>query len=238
MIFEEPPERRAQAGHDRGLRAATRRRASARPPAWTPPARRAEKPPRMPRSMPRPPRRRCAACRSPPACWPSPRRSALAACGDEEPGVDEPAREGLAIELDGVDYTVFITRELNPSDHAGQRLRRPTRRRRARRCYGVFLQVCNNSERAARRRPASSPSRTTRTTASSPSRSRRTTVRLQRRARSTRRSASPRPAASPSWAQPPARCCSSSSRWRTPRTAARAGDRGQDGEKRTFELDI
>jgi hypothetical protein len=68
-----------------------------------------------------------------------------AACGDEEPGVDEPAREGLALELDGVDYNVFITRQLNPRvapDQAyvtddpppGETL------------YGVFIQVCNNSD--------------------------------------------------------------------------------------------
>ena len=38
-----------------------------------------------------------------------------AACGnsDVKQGVDEPAREGLALELDGVDYNVFITRQLN-----------------------------------------------------------------------------------------------------------------------------
>jgi hypothetical protein len=69
----------------------------------------------------------------------------LTACGDEEPGVDEPAREGLALELDGVDYNVFITRQLNPrvppdgayvTDEAppGETL------------YGVFIQVCNNSD--------------------------------------------------------------------------------------------
>jgi hypothetical protein len=69
----------------------------------------------------------------------------LAACGDEEPGVDEPAREGLALELDGIDYNVFITRQLNPrvapdgayvseDPPAGETL------------YGVFIQVCNNSE--------------------------------------------------------------------------------------------
>lgn len=69
----------------------------------------------------------------------------VAACGDEEPGVDEPAREGLALELDGVEYNVFITRQLNPrvtpdgayvSDEAppGETL------------YGVFIQVCNNSD--------------------------------------------------------------------------------------------
>jgi hypothetical protein len=71
----------------------------------------------------------------------------LAACGEEHPGVDEPAREGLALELDGVDYNVFITRQLNPrvppdgayvTDEApaGEVL------------YGVFIQVCNHSNEA------------------------------------------------------------------------------------------
>ena len=71
----------------------------------------------------------------------------LAACGDEHPGVDEPAREGLALELDGITYNVFITRQLNPrvppdgayvTDDAppGETL------------YGVFIQVCNHSDEA------------------------------------------------------------------------------------------
>lgn len=71
----------------------------------------------------------------------------LAACGDEEPGVDEPAREGLALELDGITYNVFITRQLNPrvppdgayvtdDAPAGETL------------YGVFIQVCNHSDEA------------------------------------------------------------------------------------------
>jgi hypothetical protein len=67
---------------------------------------------------------------------------------DEEQGVDEPAREGLALELEGVDYNVFITRQLNikvPPDDAyfdgpdaakGETL------------YGVFIQVCNHSKDA------------------------------------------------------------------------------------------
>jgi hypothetical protein len=71
--------------------------------------------------------------------------AALAAgCGDEEPGVDEPAREGFAVELEGIDYNVFITRELNTritpdrayfDDEAppGEAL------------YGVFLEACNVS---------------------------------------------------------------------------------------------
>jgi hypothetical protein len=71
----------------------------------------------------------------------------LAACGEEHPGVDEPAREGLALELDGVTYNVFITRQLNPrvppdgayvTDDAppGETL------------YGVFIQACNHSNEA------------------------------------------------------------------------------------------
>jgi uncharacterized lipoprotein YehR (DUF1307 family) len=42
--------------------------------------------------------------------------ASLAACGtkDEEQGVEEPAREGLALPLGGVEYNVFITRQLNP----------------------------------------------------------------------------------------------------------------------------
>jgi hypothetical protein len=71
----------------------------------------------------------------------------LSACGDEEPGVDEPAREGLALELDGVAYNVFITRQLNPrvppdgayvteDAPAGEAL------------WGVFIQACNTSDEA------------------------------------------------------------------------------------------
>jgi len=75
--------------------------------------------------------------------------AALAGCGGlttEEQGVKEPAREGLAIPFEGVDYNVFITRQLNlrvPPDSAyydgpeapkGETL------------YGVFVQACNHSE--------------------------------------------------------------------------------------------
>jgi hypothetical protein len=70
---------------------------------------------------------------------------ALAACGDEEPGIDEPAREGLAIEMGGVDYTVFITRELNPDitpDEAYVSTEAPA----GEALYGVFLKVCNVSD--------------------------------------------------------------------------------------------
>ena len=69
----------------------------------------------------------------------------LVACGDDEQGIDEPAREGLAIELGGVDYTVFITRELNPKitpDSAYVRDEAPS----GEALYGVFLRACNVSK--------------------------------------------------------------------------------------------
>jgi hypothetical protein len=68
----------------------------------------------------------------------------LAACGEEQ-GVEEPAREGLALELDGVDYNVFITRQLNPRvppDGAYVTDEAPA----GSALYGVFIQVCNNSD--------------------------------------------------------------------------------------------
>jgi hypothetical protein len=69
----------------------------------------------------------------------------LAACGDDEPGVDEPAREGLALELDGVDYNVFITRQLNPRvppDGAYVSEEAPP----GETLYGIFIEACNNSD--------------------------------------------------------------------------------------------
>ncbi|MEA2362152.1 MAG: hypothetical protein QOD71_1297 [Thermoleophilaceae bacterium] len=69
----------------------------------------------------------------------------LAACGSKEPGIDEPAREGLAIEMEGVDYTIFITRELNPRitpDSAYVSTEAPS----GQALYGVFLKTCNISK--------------------------------------------------------------------------------------------
>jgi hypothetical protein len=69
----------------------------------------------------------------------------LVACGDDEQGIDEPANEGLAIELGGVDYTVFITRELNPEitpDNAYVTDEAPP----GEALYGVFLRACNVSD--------------------------------------------------------------------------------------------
>lgn len=71
------------------------------------------------------------------------------ACGeaDVEQGVDEPAREGLAVPLDGLDYNVFITRELNtriPPDDAY--VVPGTEPEPGETLYGVFIQVCNHSK--------------------------------------------------------------------------------------------
>ena len=72
--------------------------------------------------------------------------AAVAGCGeaDVKQGVDEPAREGLALPLDGIDYNVFITRELNtriPPDDAY--VPPGTEAKRGETLYGVFLQACN-----------------------------------------------------------------------------------------------
>jgi hypothetical protein len=69
----------------------------------------------------------------------------VVACGGEkEQGIDEPAREGLAIEIGGIDYTVFITRQLNPRitpDKAYVTEQAPP----GEALYGIFLKACNIS---------------------------------------------------------------------------------------------
>ena len=71
----------------------------------------------------------------------------MSACGtkDEEQGVDEPAREGLALELEGVDYNVFITRQLNPRVPPDDAYFAGPEADASETLYGVFIQVCNNS---------------------------------------------------------------------------------------------
>src|SRR5215211_3460866 len=72
-----------------------------------------------------------------------------AACGeaDVEQGVAEPAREGLALEFEGIEYNVFITRQLNtriPPDNAY--VDEGTEPDRGETLYGVFIQTCNRSD--------------------------------------------------------------------------------------------
>ena len=62
--------------------------------------------------------------------------------------MDEPAREGLALKLDGIDYNVLITRQLNTDDPAGRRLLRPgPPPDKDETLYGVFIKVCNHTMR-------------------------------------------------------------------------------------------
>jgi hypothetical protein len=69
-----------------------------------------------------------------------------AGCGEEEPGVDEPAREGLAIPVDGVDYNVFITRQINPRIEPDKAYYKGPPPAQGSTLYGVFVQVCNTSD--------------------------------------------------------------------------------------------
>jgi hypothetical protein len=72
----------------------------------------------------------------------------IAACGnaDVKLGVDEPASEGLALDLDGLDYNVFITRELNLRITPDKAYFAGPEPKKGETLYGVFLQVCNNSK--------------------------------------------------------------------------------------------
>jgi hypothetical protein len=70
-----------------------------------------------------------------------------AACGnsDVELGVDEPAPEGLALELGDIDYNVFITRQLNPKVTPDKAYFEGPEAAPGDTLYGVFIQVCNHS---------------------------------------------------------------------------------------------
>jgi hypothetical protein len=75
--------------------------------------------------------------------------AAVAACGeaDVKQGVDEPAREGLALELQGIEYNVFITRELNPRVAPDMAyVEAGTEPTADETLYGVFLQACNRTD--------------------------------------------------------------------------------------------
>ncbi len=64
-----------------------------------------------------------------------------------EAGVDEPAREGLAIEVGGVAYNVFLTRQLNPSITPDQAYYNGKPPGPGRTLYGIFIQACNDGEK-------------------------------------------------------------------------------------------
>jgi hypothetical protein len=74
---------------------------------------------------------------------------ALAGCGQnvgEDPA--EPRREGLALELEGVTYNVFLTRQLNPADVEDKSYTEGVGEAPPGSAYfGVFLEACNVSDR-------------------------------------------------------------------------------------------
>lgn len=72
----------------------------------------------------------------------------ITGCSKKEPGVDEPAREGLAIDVGGIDYNVFLTRELNLEITPDQAYYNGKPAGKGRALYGVFIQVCNHGTKA------------------------------------------------------------------------------------------
>lgn len=68
--------------------------------------------------------------------------------GREEPGT-EAVREGLGIGVEGVTYTVFLTRQLNPADPEDRdyRMGDPPPPKSAN--FGVFLLACNDGKAPA-----------------------------------------------------------------------------------------
>lgn len=74
---------------------------------------------------------------------------ALSACQKKEPGVEEPAREGLAIDVAGIAYNVFLTRELNLAITPDQAYYNGKPAGPGRALYGVFIQACNNEGKEA-----------------------------------------------------------------------------------------
>jgi hypothetical protein len=70
----------------------------------------------------------------------------VVACGNEkEPGIDEPAREGLYVEMGGLQYNVFITRQLNPEIQPDVAYYNGDPAPKGILLYGVFIQTCNDS---------------------------------------------------------------------------------------------
>lgn len=72
----------------------------------------------------------------------------LAACGKEAGTEESPAREGLAIEVAGVDYNVFITRELNLRIAPDKAYFTGAAAKPGMVYYGVFIQACGVGKRA------------------------------------------------------------------------------------------
>ena len=71
----------------------------------------------------------------------------LTACGKHDLGTEsEPGREGLALELGGVDYNIFITRELNLRITPDKAYYKGPEAKPGRVFYGVFIKVCGRTK--------------------------------------------------------------------------------------------
>jgi hypothetical protein len=73
---------------------------------------------------------------------------AFSACGKHHKA-GEPVREGLGTPLDGVRYTVFITRQLNIRGEEDKGYYSGKEAPPGSALYGVFLEACNDSKRDA-----------------------------------------------------------------------------------------
>ena len=96
------------------------------------------------------PRRPPMALRGPiPACALAVACLALAGCGNpsSKAGLEEPAREGLAIPIGGAYYNVFETRQLNLKTVPDRDYYLGDPPPKDKLLYGVFLQACNKSEK-------------------------------------------------------------------------------------------
>lgn len=81
----------------------------------------------------------------------------LAACGAEHDdiGVEEPAREGLDVDIGGLDYNVFITRELNLAITPDKAYYEGPEAEPGHALYGIFIRVCNPRDDGVTRTSAS-----------------------------------------------------------------------------------
>jgi hypothetical protein len=74
----------------------------------------------------------------------------FSACGNKKPldelGRKEAVREGLKVEMGGLTYNVYITRQLNTKDAEDRDYYRGESQP-GKTFYGVFMQVCNNSKK-------------------------------------------------------------------------------------------
>lgn len=79
----------------------------------------------------------------------------LAGCGDEFESIGEVRREGLRIDVGGLDYNVFITRQLNLSLPEDSTYFDGPPAPEGSSLFGVFIEVCNHNEEGSEAIPAS-----------------------------------------------------------------------------------